>query len=83
MPKPVIVIVIDGLTPSTFEAAATPAIRFLAEHGEYRRAASVLISSAYSSYFSCAVPLRPRTACCSSAIVSGFHMWCSPSRRHA
>ena len=24
-----------------------------------------------------------RTACCSSAIVSGFHMWCSPSRRQA
>ena len=24
-----------------------------------------------------------RTACCRSAIVSGFHMWCSPSRRHA
>ena len=48
-----------------------------------RRAASVLIISAYSSYFSWALPFRPRTACCSSAIVSGFHMWCSPSRRHA
>ncbi len=23
------------------------------------------------------------TACCSSEIVSGFHMWCSPSRRQA
>ena len=48
-----------------------------------RRAASSLTSSAYSSYFSCAAPLRPRTACWSSAIVSGFHMWCSPSRRQA
>jgi hypothetical protein len=36
--------VIDGLTPSMFEAADTPAIRFLAEHGEYRRAASVFPS---------------------------------------
>jgi hypothetical protein len=43
-PKPVVVIVIDGLTPSTFEAADTPAIRFLAEHGDYRRAASVFPS---------------------------------------
>jgi hypothetical protein len=37
-------VVIDGLTPSMFEAADTPAIRFLAEHGEYRRAASVFPS---------------------------------------
>src|SRR5436305_15351446 len=44
MPKPVVVIVIDGLTPSMFEAADTPAIRFLAEHGEYRRASSVFPS---------------------------------------
>jgi hypothetical protein len=42
--KPVVVIVIDGLTPSMFEAADTPAIRFLAEHGEYRRSASVFPS---------------------------------------
>jgi hypothetical protein len=42
--KPVVVIVIDGLTPSMFEAADTPAIRFLAEHGEYRRASSVFPS---------------------------------------
>jgi hypothetical protein len=39
-----VVIVIDGLTPSMFEAADTPAIRFLAEHGEYRRSASVFPS---------------------------------------
>ena len=44
VPRPVVVIVIDGLTPSMFEAADTPAIRFLAEHGEYRRAASVFPS---------------------------------------
>jgi predicted AlkP superfamily pyrophosphatase or phosphodiesterase len=43
-PKPVILVVIDGLTPSMFEAAATPALRFLLEHGEYRRAASVFPS---------------------------------------
>jgi hypothetical protein len=39
-----VIIVIDGLTPSVFEAADTPAIRFLAEHGEYRRASSVFPS---------------------------------------
>jgi hypothetical protein len=44
LPKPVVVIVIDGLTPSMFEAADTPALRFLAEHGEYRRAASTFPS---------------------------------------
>jgi predicted AlkP superfamily pyrophosphatase or phosphodiesterase len=43
-PKPVVVIVIDGLTPSMFEAAQTPALRFLAERGEYTRAASVFPS---------------------------------------
>ena len=34
----------------------------------------------YSSYVS---HRRARTACWSSAIVSGFHWWCSPSRRQA
>ncbi len=42
--KPVVLIVIDGLTPSMFEAADTPALRFLAERGEYGRAASVFPS---------------------------------------
>ena len=37
-PKPVVLVIVDGLTPSMFEAADTPALRFLAEHGEYRRA---------------------------------------------
>ena len=31
-----ILVVIDGLTPSMFEAAATPTLRLLGEHGEYR-----------------------------------------------
>ncbi len=43
-PKPVVLCVIDGLTPAMFEAADTPALRFLAEHGEYRRATSVFPS---------------------------------------
>lgn len=43
-PKPVVLVVIDGLTPSAFEAADTPAIRFFAEHGEYRRASSTFPS---------------------------------------
>jgi predicted AlkP superfamily pyrophosphatase or phosphodiesterase len=43
-PRPVVLIVIDGLTPSMFEAADTPALRFLAERGEYSRAASVFPS---------------------------------------
>src|SRR6478752_4981804 len=42
--KPVVLVVIDGLTPSMFEAADTPALRFLAEHGEYRRATSTFPS---------------------------------------
>ena len=42
--KPVVLIVIDGLTPSVFEAAETPALRFLTERGEYRRAVSVFPS---------------------------------------
>jgi hypothetical protein len=42
--KPVVLVVIDGLTPSMFESADTPAIRYLAEHGEYRRAASTFPS---------------------------------------
>jgi len=36
--------VIDGLTPSMFESATTPALRFLAERGAYRRAASTFPS---------------------------------------
>jgi hypothetical protein len=43
-PKPVVLVVIDGLTPSMLEAAATPTLRFLLDHGSYRRAASAFPS---------------------------------------
>jgi hypothetical protein len=43
-PKPVVLIVIDGLTPSMLEATDAPALRFLLEHGSYRRAASTFPS---------------------------------------
>ncbi len=56
--KKVILIVIDGLTPSMFEAADTPALRFLADHGEYRRAASTFPSL---------------TPVCLSSIATGGH----------
>ncbi len=49
---------IDGLTPSMFEAADTPSLRFLAEHGEYRRAASTFPSL---------------TPVCLSSIATGGH----------
>ncbi|MBV8396055.1 MAG: alkaline phosphatase family protein, partial [Actinobacteria bacterium] len=42
--KPVVLVVIDGLTPSMLEATDTPALRFLLEHGEYRRAISTFPS---------------------------------------
>ncbi len=41
---PVVLIVIDGLTPSMLEATDAPALRFLLEHGRYRRAASTFPS---------------------------------------
>ncbi|HVW90075.1 MAG TPA: alkaline phosphatase family protein, partial [Gaiellaceae bacterium] len=56
--KKVVLIVIDGLTPSMFEAAETPALRFLAEHGTYRRAASTFPSL---------------TPVCLSSIATGAH----------
>jgi predicted AlkP superfamily pyrophosphatase or phosphodiesterase len=56
--KPVVLVVIDGLTPSMFEAADTPALRFLGEHGEYRRAASTFPSL---------------TPVCLSSIATGAH----------
>jgi len=43
-PKPVVLIVIDGLTPSVFETADTPTLRFLLEQGTYARAASTFPS---------------------------------------
>ena len=57
-PKPVVLVVVDGLTPSAFEAADTPALRFLAEHGEYRRAVSTFPSL---------------TPVCLSTIATGSH----------
>jgi hypothetical protein len=56
--KPVILVVIDGLTPAMLEAADTPALRFLAEHGEYRRSASTFPSL---------------TPVCLSSIATGAH----------
>jgi predicted AlkP superfamily pyrophosphatase or phosphodiesterase len=58
VPKPVVLVVIDGLTPSMFEAAEAPALRFLAEHGEYRRATSTFPSL---------------TPVCLSSIATGGH----------
>lgn len=58
MPKPVVLVIIDGLTPSMFEAADTPALRFLAEHGTYRRGASTFPSL---------------TPVCLSSIATGAH----------
>lgn len=43
-PKPVVLILIDGLTPAMLEATDAPALRFLLEHGTYRRAVSTFPS---------------------------------------
>ena len=42
--KPVVLIVIDGLTPSMLEATDTPMLRFLLEEGTYRRSVSTFPS---------------------------------------
>jgi predicted AlkP superfamily pyrophosphatase or phosphodiesterase len=42
--KPVVLIVIDGLTPSMLEATDAPTLRFLLEQGSYRRSASTFPS---------------------------------------
>jgi Type I phosphodiesterase / nucleotide pyrophosphatase len=48
VPRKLVLIVIDGLTPAAFERAVeggrAPALAFLAEHGEYRLATSVFPS---------------------------------------
>jgi hypothetical protein len=44
MAKSVVLVVIDGLTPSMLEATSTPALRFLLDHGEYRRSTSTFPS---------------------------------------
>jgi len=56
--KKLVLIVIDGLTPSMFESAETPALRFLADHGTYTRATSVFPSL---------------TPVCSASIATGVH----------
>jgi hypothetical protein len=56
--KPVVLVIVDGLTPSVLEAADTPALRFLAAHGEYRRAVSTFPSL---------------TPVCLSSIATGTH----------
>ena len=58
MAKPVVLVIIDGLTPSMFEATDTPALRYLIEHGAYRRAASTFPSL---------------TPVCLSSIATGAH----------
>ena len=58
MPKPVVLVIIDGLTPAMFESTDAPALRFLAEHGTYRRAASTFPSL---------------TPVCLSSIATGAH----------
>jgi predicted AlkP superfamily pyrophosphatase or phosphodiesterase len=57
-PKPVVLVIVDGLTPAAFEAADTPALRFLADRGEYRRAVSTFPSL---------------TPVCLSSIATGSH----------
>jgi hypothetical protein len=57
-PKPVVLVIVDGLTPAAFESADTPALRVLREHGEYRRAASTFPSL---------------TPVCLSSIATGSH----------
>jgi hypothetical protein len=42
--KPVVLIIIDGLTPSMLEATDAPALRHLLDHGSYRRAVSTFPS---------------------------------------
>jgi predicted AlkP superfamily pyrophosphatase or phosphodiesterase len=48
MPKGLVLIVVDGMTPAAFEEAVesgrAPALAYLAEHGKYRRATSVFPS---------------------------------------
>src|SRR6187431_2144171 len=62
MPKKLILVVIDGLTPEVFEDAveseSAPALAFLARHGSYRRGVSTFPSL---------------TPVCLSSIATGAH----------
>jgi hypothetical protein len=72
-----------GSTSST-GIASRPSVRKLSSpRSVARRVASWLTWAENSAYLSAASPFPDRTACWSSAIDSGFHMWCSPSRRQA
>src|SRR2546423_2751692 len=48
MPRKLVLVVVDGMTPAAFERAVgsgrAPAMSFLAEHGDYRLATSVFPS---------------------------------------
>src|SRR3954454_6411388 len=48
MPQKLVLVVVDGMTPAAFERAVesgrAPALSFLAEHGDYRKATSVFPS---------------------------------------
>jgi hypothetical protein len=48
MPRKLVLVVVDGMTPAAFERAVesgrAPALSFLAEHGDYRQATSVFPS---------------------------------------
>ncbi|HEY4238066.1 MAG TPA: alkaline phosphatase family protein, partial [Gaiellaceae bacterium] len=48
MQKKLVLVVVDGMTPAAFERAVesgrAPALAFLAEHGDYRKATSVFPS---------------------------------------
>ena len=48
MPRKLVLVVVDGMTPAAFERAVdsgrAPALAFLAEHGDYRKATSVFPS---------------------------------------
>lgn len=58
MAKSLILVVIDGLTPSVFEQSELPALSFLRDHGTYRRAISTFPSL---------------TPVCASSIATGAH----------
>jgi hypothetical protein len=58
-PKPVVLVVIDGLTPSMLEATSTPALRYLLDHGSYRRAVSTFPSLTPVCLASIATGLHP------------------------
>ena len=69
-----------GWTSSSGIPPPASSRNFSSPRSVYRRTASSLTAFAYASYVS---HFSLRTASWSRAIVSGFHWWCSPSRRQA